>query len=83
MKQLSVIVIGAGARGNTYSRIMAKMPEKYKVIGVAEPHEFKRAEFAREHGIPEERCYKCWEEMLAEPRFADIAMITTNDNGHY
>jgi len=83
VKQLKVIVIGAGARGNTYSRIMKKMPEKYKVVGVAEPHEYKRAEFAKKHGIPEERCYAGWEEMLAEPKFADIAMITTNDNGHF
>ena len=51
MKQLSVILIGAGNRGRIYCRHMKDMPEKYKVVGVAEPHDNKRAEFAKEHGI--------------------------------
>ena len=64
MKQLSVILIGAGNRGRIYCRHMKDMPEKYKVVGVAEPHDNKRAEFAKEHGIPESACYKSWEEIL-------------------
>ena len=83
MKQLKVIVIGAGARGNTYSRHMNSMPEKYQIVGVAEPHAYKRAEFAKAYSIPEECCYESWEDILALPKFADVALITTNDDLHY
>ena len=83
MKQLSVILIGAGNRGRIYCRHMKDMPEKYKVVGVAEPHDNKRAEFAKEHGIPESACYKSWEEILAVPKMADIAVIATNDDCHF
>ncbi len=31
MKQLSVILIGAGGRGTTYGYFMSEMPDKYKM----------------------------------------------------
>ena len=58
MKQFSVILIGAGNRGRTYCNFMAHMPEKYKIVGVAEPHDLRREEFAKQHGIPAEACFK-------------------------
>ena len=36
-KQFKVILIGAGSRGIIYTNLMAKFPEKFKVVGVAEP----------------------------------------------
>ncbi len=83
MKQFNVILVGAGNRGRTYCRYMKNMPEKYRVVGVAEPHDLKRTEFAKEFGIPAEACYKSWEDMLSVPKMADIAVIATNDDGHY
>ena len=83
MKQLKVILVGAGNRGRTYCRYMKNMPEKYKVVGVAEPHELRRAEFAKEHGIPVENCFESWEGLLSRPKMADIAVIATNDDAHF
>ena len=37
MEPIKVIVIGAGDRGRTYTNIMKQHPDKFKVIGVAEP----------------------------------------------
>ena len=37
MKQISVILIGAGNRGRTYCGKMNDMPEKYKIVAIAEP----------------------------------------------
>ena len=36
MKQYSFILIGAGNRGMTYTREMLKMPEKYKLVAMAD-----------------------------------------------
>ena len=83
MKQLSVILIGAGSRGRTYCHFMSRMPEKYKIVAVAEPVEVKRKSFAKEHGIPEEACFADWTEILDKPKMADIAVIATMDDLHY
>ena len=83
MKQLKVILIGAGNRGRIYCRHMKNMPEKYQLVGVAEPHDLKRTAFAEEYGIPEEARYKSWEDILSVPKMADIAVIATNDDCHY
>lgn len=82
MKQYSVIVIGAGSRGTIYTDIMAKQPEKFKVVGVAEPIK-ERLEYIKEkHGIPAENCFDTWEKILAVPKMADIAIISTMDRMH-
>ncbi|MBQ8497892.1 MAG: Gfo/Idh/MocA family oxidoreductase [Clostridia bacterium] len=83
MKQFSVILIGAGSRGRTYTHFMSQMPDKYKIIGVAEPVEVKRKAFAQKHEIPEENCFVDWREILNRPKMADIAVIATMDNEHY
>ena len=42
MRKLTGIVIGAGSRGRCYSDEMAKSPERFDIVGVAEPVEAKR-----------------------------------------
>ena len=83
MKQFSVIVLGAGSRGQTYSRFMGEMPDKYKIVGVAEPVESKRRSMQKKYGIAEECCFIDWREILDRPKMADIAVISTLDADHY
>ena len=83
MKQFSVIVIGAGSRGSTYSKYIGTMPDKYKIVGVAEPVVSKRSRMQREFGIPEENCFPDWRDILDRPKMADIAVIATMDADHY
>ena len=42
MKQLSVIILGGGGRGTTYSKYMAQMPQHYRIVGIAEPDPARR-----------------------------------------
>jgi len=81
MKKLKVIVIGAGNRGNTYTARMD--PEKFEIIGVAEPIEQRRKKFQNKYQLPDEMCFTSWEEILSVPKFADIAIISTSDKMHY
>lgn len=83
MKQISVIVIGAGARGNVYGDYALLHPEELKVIGVAEPDVQRREKYMQLHNIPEKNCFKSWENLLALPRMADAAVISTMDRMHY
>ena len=56
MKQYSFILIGAGGRGMAYSREMMKMPDKYKIVAMADPLDFKRERCKKEFGLAEEQC---------------------------
>lgn len=83
MKQFSVILIGAGARGNTYTKQMSSMPEKFKIVGVAEPIDARREHIKELYDIKEENCFTDWKDILERPKFADIAIIATMDEMHY
>ncbi len=82
MEPLKVILIGAGSRGQRYTDIMFDQPDKFKVVGVAEPIDARREYIREKHGIPEENCFVTWEHILDKPRFADIAIIATMDQLH-
>lgn len=82
MKQLTAIVIGAGSRGKGYTDIMAKCPEKFKVVGVAEPIVDRLNYVKDKHNIEEAHCFDTWEKILDIPKFADIAIISTMDRMH-
>ena len=83
MKQFSAIIIGAGGRGETYAAKMHQMPDKYKIVGMAEPREIKRKRFQDVYGVAPENCFTGWREILSRPKFADIAVIATMDKDHY
>lgn len=83
MRQLSVILIGAGSRGRTYCSFMKQMPDKYKIVGVAEPVDVKRHSFQQEYGLSDDMCFHNWQDILNRSKMADIAVIATMDNEHY
>ena len=82
MKKLSVIIIGAGNRGNRYATHMCEMPDKYEIVGMADPQEARRRHFNETFGVPIENCYDSWETILQQPKMADVAVIATVDNMH-
>lgn len=82
-KTLKVILIGAGNRGETYSKFMAKMDGKFQVIAVAEPIESRRNEIAQMYDIPEDMCFADWAPLLEKGKIADIAIISTMDQQHF
>lgn len=61
MKKLRVIIIGAGNRGSRYALHMHEMPEKYEIVGMADPAEGHRKYFQEQYGVPVENCYESWE----------------------
>jgi predicted dehydrogenase len=83
MKCYSVIVIGAGSRGTAYTKKMLAMPEKFRVVAVADPAKGPREAMQRRHNLPSEMCFSSWEEVLSRPKFADLVLICTKDDMHY
>lgn len=83
MKKFKVALIGAGMRGRGYTDIMKDMPERFEVVSVAEPIEVRREYVRKKHNISAENCFSSWDELLAAPKTADIAIISTMDRMHF
>lgn len=82
MAPISLIVVGAGSRGNAYAAYARQHPDELRVVGVAEPRAYQRESFARLHGLSPERCWSDWRPLLGRPRLADGVIIATQDHQH-
>jgi predicted dehydrogenase len=79
---VDVAVVGAGARGTTFARLIAEQPHLGRVVAVAEPRRDVREAFARQHGLPPTHLFESWQDLLAGPRLADAMVIATMDRDH-
>lgn len=82
MKKFKVVLIGAGGRGYSFAKTM-KEHGGFQLVAVADPIKGRRDEIKNEHNLPDDMCFESWEEALALPKFADIAVIATMDKLHY
>lgn len=82
-RPVSCVVIGAGNRGNVYASYQKKFPDQWKVVAVAEPLEYRREALAEAYNVPDDKKFSSWEQVFEQPKFADVAVITTPDNLHY
>jgi predicted dehydrogenase len=81
-KQVTAIIVGAGHRGLCYAEYALKHPDEFRIVGVADPNEFRRKQAAEIHGIPPEMCFETAEELAARPKFADAVINGTMDRYH-
>jgi predicted dehydrogenase len=82
VKPVELLVIGAGSRGNSYSRYTQAYPERARVVGLAEPRDHYRERLVREYEIAPERVFTDWRQAVELPKFADAVIITTQDAQH-
>jgi len=82
MKSVNLALIGAGNRGRgVFGQYALNMPHRCRFTVVVEPNAAKRQAFARQHAIPEDRCFEGWEDFFAS-RLDDIdgVIIATLEN---
>ncbi len=79
----TVAVIGAGLRGNTYANECAKLKDTFKIVAVAEPIADRRESMKQKYNIPDNMCFETDEQLLAQPKLADIVIIATMDRDHF
>ena len=82
-KKISVILIGAGSRGMGYARTAKQFSDLYEIVGVADPIDCRREHVRDQWGIPEDRCFTHYEDILALGKIADAAFICTMDRDHF
>ena len=82
MKPITAIVLGAGSRGSIYAGYAKEHPEELKIVAIAEPRRERLDSLAEEVGVPTERCFSDWHQLLSRPKMADCAFICTLDDDH-
>lgn len=76
---LSIAVIGCGSRGRTYMKIARELG--HRVVALADPSADARQAM---RGIAGESAeFDSGEALLAQPKLADLAVITTQDAQHF
>lgn len=82
MNPITAAVLGAGSRGTNYSNYSLIAPDDLRIVAVAEPKEDRRTSFAEKFSVPAENCFGSWEELLEQPRLADVVFVCTLDEQH-
>lgn len=78
---VSVVIIGCGNRGSdAYGAWCAEHPELVQVVAVADPRDDYREPLAERLGVPEDRRYRDWREVLAQPRMADGLILAVTED---
>jgi predicted dehydrogenase len=81
---LEAALIGAGNRGNdVYGGYALEHPEEIRFVAIAEPDAAKRKRFAELHGVPENRQFVSWQDLMAQPKLCDLLFICSLDRMHY
>lgn len=81
-RQVTLAIIGAGARGNCYASFAKHHPDKVKIAAVADPDVQRRERMAKAYNIPPEFCFSGYEEFCTHPKMCDAVAICTQDNLH-
>lgn len=62
-RQISVLIVGAGMRGQTYATYSKDFPNRMKVVGVAEPVFQRRSMMQNVYKIEEENVFDDWKDV--------------------
>lgn len=82
-KPVTVAIVGLGGRGkDTYAPMAHARPDLMKIVAIADIVPQKVDEVASLYGVERERCFASAEELLAQPRLADVLFICTQDRQH-
>ncbi len=80
---LTGVVVGAGDRGyDGYAKVLLERPELGRIVAAADPDPTRRDRFADRFGLDDADMYPGWDELFAQGRLADYAIVATGDTLH-
>ncbi len=80
---MRIAILGCGSRGRTYGRIAASMPERYRIVAVADLDAAKTATLAGLSDPGEIRVFDSDKSLFAAGKLADVLLIATQDADHF
>ena len=82
MKQVTLAIVGCGARGANYGKFALEFPKRAKVVAIAEPRQAYREIMVSQHNVQKDRTFQDWQSFFQEAKMADAVVIATQDNDH-
>ena len=81
---VTLAVVGAGSRGAVYASFARALPDRARVVAVAEPRPDRRRALLADHGLDDAppQAFERWEQLVEGPRLADVAVVATQDRDH-
>ena len=80
---ITIAIVGLGGRGmDSYGEALLAIPQRAKVVAIADPDPKKLEKMARVHGVAAENCFRTAEDLLAQDKLADAILICTQDKQH-
>lgn len=82
MKKVTFAIMGVGNRGTEYGARILRFPEEAEIVAMADTR-CVRLDAANKYAkLPEDRLFASADELLAQPKLADIMIIATQDAQH-
>lgn len=81
-KPVSVILIGAGHRGNIYADYALEHPDEMQIVAVAELNQARLKNFQKKYKLDAKNCHTYWNEVFSKDKFSDAVIIATPDHLH-
>lgn len=82
MKKLTFAICGMGNRGTKYASKQFEFPDDMEVVAIADPRPVALETANKYLKLPETALFSSAEEMLSQPRLADVMIISTQDAMH-
>lgn len=80
---ITFAVCGCGSRGlEAYASYQKVHPEKMRIVAGADCRPGRLALLREWYGVAEENCFASAEELLDQPKLADVMLIATQDRQH-
>jgi len=81
-KELTLAAIGCGNRTRTYIELAAEEPHRYQTVAAADPVVARLEQARRLSRNPEFRSFRTAEDILSEPKLADVMIVGSQDQFH-
>ncbi len=79
---VTMVVLGAGARGNVFGGFAEQFPGRARVVAVADPRADRRDALADRLGVAADLRLSDWQQVASRERLADAVIVTTPDREH-
>ncbi len=79
MKQIKMIILGYGQRGNIYGKYALSYPDEFEVVAIVDSGKARRELASKNFSC---KIYENYKDMLADDVEADIVAIATDDSVH-
>ena len=80
---VTVAICGCGSRGlDAYAPFQTAFPEKMKIVAGADPRPDRLEKLQKLYGVAPDMCFASDDEMLAQPKLADVMIVATMDRTH-